>query len=289
MERQAIDPPAITTAYIIDIENGSETARLIHQDRLFTEAMGGLFPEQLDLSAVQRVLDLACGPGAWALEVAFAHRDIHVLGVDINRGMIDYARARASVQQLENLCFEVMDVKKPLQFADHSFDLVNARFLVGFMNTSSWLPLLRECLRILKAEGILLLTECEFGISNSPALQRLSGSLYQALYKQGRTFSVDRHSIGISHMLGKLLREAGFQKIGKRAFLLDASCGAELYDSSRKEAEITFALLKPYLVRSEVVEEEVFEKLYQEMLVEMMSGEFVCVSFGVIVWGVKVC
>jgi ubiquinone/menaquinone biosynthesis C-methylase UbiE len=287
MERQAIDPPAITTGYVIDIENGAETARLIVQDMLFTRAMGGLFPEQPDLSAVEHILDIACGPGGWALEVAFAHRDIQVLGVDINRGMIAYAQAWASVQLLENVCFEVMDVKQSLAFENNSFDLVNARFIVGFMDKSSWLPLLAECWRVLRPAGILRLTECELGISNSPALQRLSGYLYEALYKQGRTFSIDGHSIGITHMLGKLLREAGFEKIEKRAFLLDASCGTELYDSSRKVAEVSFALLKPYLVSSGVIEEEAFDTLYNDMILEMMQDDFTSVSFGIIAWGVK--
>ena len=36
------------------------------------------------------------------------------------------------------------------------------------------------------------------------------------------------------------------------------------------------------------MEEEAFERLYNDMLVEMMSEEFASVSFGIIVWGVKV-
>ncbi len=44
--------------YVIDIESGAETARLIEQDYLFTQAMGGLFPEQLDLTHVERMLDI---------------------------------------------------------------------------------------------------------------------------------------------------------------------------------------------------------------------------------------
>lgn len=76
-------------------------------------------------------------------------------------------------------------------FADESFDLINARFIVGFQDKASWPVLLAECRRVLTPGGILLLSECERGISNSAALQRLEGWLTRALCEQGRTFSVD--------------------------------------------------------------------------------------------------
>ncbi len=273
--------------YVIDIEHGAETARLMVQDQLFTHAMGGLLPEQPDLSALTQVLDLACGPGDWALELGFAYPDMQVTGVDINPSMIRYARARARVQHLENVTFTVMDVTHPLAFDAHTFDLVNARFLVGFLDKASWPGLLTECLRILKPRGIVRLTECELGISSSPALQHLERYLCQALYQQGRTFSADGQSIGIAHMLGKLLRNAGFVQIQKRPFLLDTSYGEDMYFSSCKEVEVTFELLKPYLIRSGVVEEVTLDQLYQRMLMETIHEDFSCVSFGLTVWGVK--
>jgi len=47
--------------YVIDAESAAEMARLMRQDRLITAGMGGIFPEQTDLSGVQHVLDLAFG------------------------------------------------------------------------------------------------------------------------------------------------------------------------------------------------------------------------------------
>ena len=45
--------------YFIDAENAAEMARLMIQDHLLTQAMGGLVPEQSDLSQVYHVLDIA--------------------------------------------------------------------------------------------------------------------------------------------------------------------------------------------------------------------------------------
>src|SRR5579885_3757190 len=44
--------------YVAPTENAAEMARLIDQDRLVTEAMGGLFPPDLDPQAVRAVLDV---------------------------------------------------------------------------------------------------------------------------------------------------------------------------------------------------------------------------------------
>src|SRR2546421_6673892 len=67
------DLPHPSTGYVIDAESPAETARLMKQDRLLTECMGGVFPEGVDLSPSTSILDLACGPGGWALDVAFAY------------------------------------------------------------------------------------------------------------------------------------------------------------------------------------------------------------------------
>ena len=98
-------PGVGTNVYFIDPESGSEMARLITQDRLITKGMGGLFAERADLVGINRILDLACGPGGWTLNVALAYPDIQVVGVDISQAMIEYAQAQAQVRRLQNVQF----------------------------------------------------------------------------------------------------------------------------------------------------------------------------------------
>ncbi len=89
------DDSALNT-YILG-HTDTEKVRLIEQDRHFNQAMGGLLAEQAeaDLSTVHRVLDVACGPGGWALDLAQQYPDIQVVGVDIDEGMIEYANTMA--------------------------------------------------------------------------------------------------------------------------------------------------------------------------------------------------
>jgi SAM-dependent methyltransferase len=275
------------SSYVIDIEQPAETARLIEQSKLFTSAMGGLFPDELDLSGIRRVLDLGCGPGEWANAVASDYPCLNVVGVDINETMIGYATAFARVQGRPNISFEVMDIKQPLTFPDAAFDLINARFIVGFQDKASWPVLLAECRRVLAPGGILLLSEGERSISTSPALQRLEGWLTRALCEQGRTFSVDGQTIGIVHMLGRLLQQAGFVGMDQRPFVLDASYDSSLYASSWREFEVTYALLQPYLVGSGVVDATTYDRCYRWMLAEARQIDFRCLVFGLSAWGRK--
>ncbi|MBO0796491.1 MAG: class I SAM-dependent methyltransferase, partial [Ktedonobacteraceae bacterium] len=190
--------------YVIKDE-GVELGRLVLQDRLYTQALGGLFPD-IDLDGIIRVLDIGCGPAGWAIDVAFQFPEMEVVGVDVSETIINYNFAQARVRNLQNVTFEVMDARKPLTFHDHSFDLVNARLLVGFMDTEAWAKLLAECRRILRPGGIICLTESESGISNSKAHQEVLASFCEAIAKQKRTYSVDGRSVGIAYMLPRLLR-----------------------------------------------------------------------------------
>src|SRR5438309_11566184 len=118
--------------YFIDAESAAEMARLTSQDRFLTEAMGGLFSERSDIASMDSILDLGCGPGQWILDVAFTYPHIAAGGTDISELMVSYAQARARSQGLNNASFEVMDLTKPFDYADNSFDLYNGR-LIAFL------------------------------------------------------------------------------------------------------------------------------------------------------------
>src|SRR5260221_13993116 len=94
------EPPPREDTYIFDPVSGTEMVRLTKQHRIVTRYMGGLFPEEVDLSAVQRVLDFACGPGGWGLDVAFSYPKIGVVVVDVSQALTTYARAASQGPRL---------------------------------------------------------------------------------------------------------------------------------------------------------------------------------------------
>ena len=281
------DSSANEGSYVIDAESASEMARLMHQDHLMTERMGGLFPPTLDLSQVHDVLDLACGPGTWVLEVAYANPEIEAVGLDISSRMIRYAQARAQSQQLPNAHFEVADILQPLEFEDDSFDFVNARTIVGFMMPSLWPGLLQECRRVSRPGGIIRLTELELGLSNSPANEKINGLLSKAGYLAKRSYSPDGLHIGITPMLSRFLRNAGCEDIQYAAHAIDFSAGSPAHEEFFQNMMIGLQLLQPFLLRLKVITQEEIDQLYQQALTEVQSDDFCAVMYYLSAWGRK--
>lgn len=272
--------------YVIDDKSGAEMARLLDQDRLMTRDMGGLFPEREDLAGISHILDIACGPGGWTQEVAFAHPEIDVVGIDISSAMIEHARAQAKLQRLENVRFEVMDARKPLPFPDGSFDLINARLIVGFMLPSGWPDLMRECLRLLRPGGVLRLTEGEWAWVTSPAFERLQLMFCQALYKSGQSFSPTGAHLGITPVLNRIMRQAGFIHIQSKAHSVDISSGTQAHEGYFNDMR-SFPLVQPFLQKWIGTTKEEMQSLHQEALTEMLADDFCGLWFIYTIWGEK--
>jgi ubiquinone/menaquinone biosynthesis C-methylase UbiE len=274
--------------YPIDPENAGELARLMQQDRLLTEGMGGLLPEPgITLPERGRVLDLACGPGGWALELAFQYPKAEVIGVDISRQVIEYARAQAWSRGLENAHFEVMNVMEPLAFEDGSFDLINARLMCAFMLPGAWPKLLAECYRLLKPGGIVRLTETEGPWCSSLATEQYWGLIYEAFKRAGQSFSPNGRRMGISPVLPRLVRQAGFEEVRVRATVIEWSMGTEAHYAVFKDYLLGFELIQPFLVKMGMATKEELQRLYQQAVAEMQQDDFCALWPLVTVWGHK--
>lgn len=100
------------------------------------------------------VLDVACGPGLVACEVARVAR--HVTGVDLTPAMIEQAEARQRSLGLENLSWLVGDAD-PLAFADASFSKVITRY--SFHHLSDPASVLAEMVRVCRPGGRVLVAD----------------------------------------------------------------------------------------------------------------------------------
>src|SRR5579883_1183831 len=139
-----------STYFVEDRENKEELKRLQAQDQLLTGSMGGVLPEQPDPGSFQRVLDVGCGTGGWLIEVARTYPTMtHLVGVDVSRTMVAYARERARAEGVDDRVeFRVMDALRMLEFPDQTFDLVNQRLGQGYLRTWEWSKLLQEYQRV---------------------------------------------------------------------------------------------------------------------------------------------
>jgi ubiquinone/menaquinone biosynthesis C-methylase UbiE len=281
------NPSENLTTYFINPEEAAETSRLLMQDRVVTKEMGGVFPAGLDLSPIHLVLDLACGPGGWASEVARTYPHMDVEGVDISEKMMRYAQAQARTQGLANASFQVMDVLGPLEYPDDAFEFVNARFISPFMPKDAWPRLLAECLRITRPGGIVRITDGEWQFSNGEASEKIADLLTRATWLAGKSFSPDGKRFGTTLVLGQFMREAGLVNLQRQAFGLDYSYGTEAYETFYQEFVIGTHLLLPFLQGMGVTTKEEFDRLYEHMVEEMQEPAFRGLWFFLSVWGTK--
>jgi len=240
--------------------------------------MGGVFTEIPNVAGLRNVLDVACGPGGWTLDVAFEYPQIEVAGIDISRTMIDYANARARTQQLTNASFGVMDITQSLDFPAGAFDMVNARFLFAVLHRDAWEPFIQECTRLLRPGGILRLTEpLDIGVSSSPALESLSTLLYRALWRAGYSFSADGSRVGLTQKLPRFLRKTGYEQISLRGYGLDSSSDTDNWADGYRNAQVAYQQLMPLLIKAGGTSQEEIEQLYQRMQIEMHASNYCCI------------
>jgi ubiquinone/menaquinone biosynthesis C-methylase UbiE len=272
--------------YILDPESAAEMTRLIKLGQITTKGMGGALAGLPTLPEGAKVLDIACGPGGWALDLAFHHPDMQVIGIDISQTMITYANTQAIARGLHNISFEVMDATKPLEFSDRYFDLINGRLMGSFLPRDNWPRLLQECRRILRPGGILRITETDSGgITTSPAFDQLNIFLFRSMHQLGYGFSLTGVTLGLTPMLEHLFRQAGYSQLQSQAHAINFSSDAEAWSDFYHNAEIVFNGALPLLQKMNMSTQEELFVLQQNMLIEMYKSDFHGMWYLLSVWG----
>ena len=113
--------------------------------------------ERTELGAGDAALDVCCGTGDLALELAkLVTPGGHVVGCDFSEPMLDLAREKAAARGAEGVRFEWADALE-LPYDDAGFDAVTVGF--GVRNLSDLDRGIREMTRVLEPGGHLVILE----------------------------------------------------------------------------------------------------------------------------------
>jgi demethylmenaquinone methyltransferase / 2-methoxy-6-polyprenyl-1,4-benzoquinol methylase len=138
----------IATRY--DLLNSLMTAGLHH-------AWRERAADRAEISAGDAVLDVCCGTGDLSLELTKrVSPGGHVVGCDFSEHMLDLAREKAALREVESVRFEWADALQ-LPYDDGQFDAVTVGF--GVRNFADRDRGLREMARVLKPGGRLVVLE----------------------------------------------------------------------------------------------------------------------------------
>jgi ubiquinone/menaquinone biosynthesis C-methylase UbiE len=260
--------------YLYHNEAGNEAdiARLIDQHAAIVQSVG-LFHPAFHPDGTEILLDIACGPGSWGLDVAFEYEDMSVIGLDNNESTISYAMARASSSVRDNISFEVHDVTTALPVKDASIDYVNIALANSFLFKEQWPSLLKECYRVLRPGGWLRSIEVLTIQTSSRAARDLWRYRAQASEKDGRRY------FELAPHLFPLLQDAGLLATPLTIHPVDFSEYATFHKALSKDWYVSAQLLIPFIMKYGIAPQEELQRLIEEMQRDMMLPQFYALIF----------
>lgn len=180
------------------------------------------------VTAGKRILDIGCGIGGPAFEMARTHgADVH--GIDLEAPLIERAQRAAIEHGLESRCtFQTVEAG-PLPFADRSFDIVTSSG--AFTQIADKSGILQESLRVLRPGGHL----CCYDWLKSAG--DYSADMHEWFRLEGITYGLETLQEYAGH-----LRAAGFAAVS-------ATDASDWYRAeARREYELMRGPLYPRMV-----------------------------------------
>ena len=178
-------------------------------------------PQRLQLSSNSNVLEIGCGSGRYALQIA-GHVGCRIVGVDINAAGVENANHLAAAQNLSSqVKFQVADVSQPLAFDDGAFDAVFSNDVL--CHVRGRLALLQEIFRVLKPGGMFLFSDALVigGMISHEEVAARSAIGYYLFSPPGEN--------------ERLLRDAGFPRIEVMDTTVSAAEISERWHNAREK------------------------------------------------------
>ena len=104
-----------------------------------------------------RIIDVGCGFGIMAVEIAKAIPGVKITGIDLSQPLLEIANSLAKEAGVsDRVVFQKGDVQK-IEFADDSFDIAINTFIIHIVENP--LAMLNEIERVVKPEGRIFIMD----------------------------------------------------------------------------------------------------------------------------------
>jgi ubiquinone/menaquinone biosynthesis C-methylase UbiE len=185
-----------------------EINRLDFQHYLLRYALRGNFAAPIVRPS--SILDVGCGTGRWAMEMARAYPEANVIGIDLlPPPSEEHLRQLAATDpRPENYVYLQANALDGLPFPNDTFDFVHQRLLVAGIPVARWPDEVRDLLRVTRPGGWLELVEA-IPASGGPAMNQLR----EWLVGVGLPRGVD---IRTTHQISQYLQASGARNIEYR-------------------------------------------------------------------------
>ncbi|ORY96372.1 S-adenosyl-L-methionine-dependent methyltransferase [Syncephalastrum racemosum] len=217
-------------------DDDEEIDRIHQQHWILSHAFGSHFeaPVHDALSKGITVLDSACGPATWTLELAELYPDSTFHGIDISPQFPGQIKP-------QNCNFQIANLLDGLPFPDNYFDYIHQRLMVIALTREGWEKTLKELMRVLKPGGWIEFKELLPRIDNGgPVTHRFVDTLRQVLDQRGMCPE-------IALELEDRMRGLGLENIKQRTVSLPLGDKSKISELSWESFSRSFQALEPWL------------------------------------------
>ncbi len=146
------------TPYMLP-KDGNEISRLDLQHYMLRSVMQGNYVAPISKNT-RTILDVGCGTGCWAQEMALEFPMSLVVGCDLVEQRTEQIVAPPNYRFIE------ADALKGLPFADQSFDIVHQRLLFLAIPLAEWQREINELVRLTRPKGWVELLETQLTVQD---------------------------------------------------------------------------------------------------------------------------
>lgn len=156
----------------------------------------------------QSILDVGCGTGRWAMEMASHFPQANVIGIDLvptEEVTYGYGLERRP----DNYLFVQGNILEGLPFANNNFQFVHQRLLIAALPEARWTGVVGELVRVTAPGGWVELAECGVPRDGGPGFMALWNSWIELCRRRGIDFT-------LGSTIGDKLKAAGLVDVQLR-------------------------------------------------------------------------
>ena len=197
-------------------QNVSGISEFDIQQYLLRQVLGGNFGAPITRRGVpNEILDLGCGRGHWAREMAILFPQTRVISLDLCGPSTSNSTSSSYSMRSENFGFVYGNPYDRLPFADQQFDFTHMHrsTLFPLLPASRWPALLNDCTRVTRPGGWIEITAGLPPSGGGPALESVVEWVSEACSRCG----IDaRHA----ELIGDIFGAAGLRSVTTEEVLL---------------------------------------------------------------------
>jgi ubiquinone/menaquinone biosynthesis C-methylase UbiE len=238
-------------------ESAAEISRLNFQHYMFRLAFGSDY--SAPLQAPGDVLDVACGTGRWARDMARRFPAANVLGFDISRDLLEASLAEGGDPTPENCTFVFGDALQPFAFPNAVFGFAMARACSSFIPAAQWAQVVGEMARVSRPGGWVEARDFGLVRSTNAALNTLT--LHFANLAQARGIHPGAGSFLQSYLTAARLRDVQVQQVRLRS---GAQRGTRAGQLMLADYLALMERITPFITRAGLASAEQWQKLLSQ-------------------------